>query len=338
MSIYTKSGDGGMASTINRRSIPKNAPVFALLGDLDELGSALGVARGKLPAGTQEIVKALQEDLIAFSGEIAGGEKFATGKRIEAMESSIDMMMGAAGQFQGFVLAGGSPGGAALDLARAVARRAERELVACKQTGGISREAMMYLNRFSDLLYALARFTDAGQGQEESMPAAASEEAVTLPETQHPESVPVKASGSPMPQGGLLEKALWLCQQTISHAKIELGIDVVTACCDSGGNPVTLLRPEGALLISIEVAQNKAYTSVILKRTTEELGPLCQPGAPLYGLQNSSNGRIVLFGGGFPMYQKDDLIGGFGISGGTAEQDTELARWARALFEQEGGR
>ena len=75
-----------------------------------------------------------------------------------------------------------------------------------------------------------------------------------------------------------------------------------------------------------------------MKLPTEELGPLCQPGAPLYGLQNSRDGRIVLFGGGFPLYQKGRLIGGFGISGGTAEQDTELARWARALFEQEGGR
>lgn len=328
-----------MASTINRRSIPKNAPVFALLGDLDELGSALGVARGKLPAGTQEIVKALQEDLISFSGEIAGGEKFATAKRVEAMESSIDMMMGAAGQFQGFVLAGGSPGGAALDLARAVARRAERELVACKQTGGISREAMMYLNRFSDLLYALARFTDAGQGQEEPEAAGISEEkAPALSGTEQLEPAPVKASGSPMPQGGLLEMALWLCQETISHAKAKLGLDIVTACCDSGGNLVALLRAEGSLLVSIEVAQNKAYTSAAMKLPTEELGPLCQPGAPLYGLQNSRDGRIVLFGGGFPLYQKGRLIGGFGISGGTAEQDTELARWARALFEQEGGR
>lgn len=331
MSIYTKNGDGGMASTMNRRSIPKNSPVFALLGDLDELGSALGVARGKLPADTQEIVKALQQDLISFCGEIAGGERFATAKRVASMEESIDMMMGAAGQFEGFVIPGGSPGGAALDLARAVARRAERELVSCKQTGGVSREAMMYLNRLSDLLYALARFTDAREGGE--APAAQG----AVPAIPAP-SVASVLSAEPMPAGSFLDTALWLCRQTVAHARETLNLPVVAACCDGGGNAVALLRADGAYIASVDVAQNKAYTSVALQMPTEDLSTLCAPGGQLYGLQNNCGGRIVIFGGGFPLYRGGALIGGFGVSGGSAEQDTGLARWARALFEQEGGR
>lgn len=332
MSIYTKSGDGGMASTMNRRSIPKNAPVFALLGDLDELGSALGVARGKLPPDTREIVKALQQDLIAFSGEIAGGERFATAKRVASMEESIDMMMGAAGQFEGFVLPGGSPGGAALDLARAVARRAERELVACKQTGGVSREAMMYLNRLSDLLYALARFTDGRDGEAPETPALT--ETPTVPPAAPAVITPTEA----MPGGSFLDISLWLCRQVVAHAAKTMNLPVVAACCDGGGNDVTLLRADGAYIASVDVARNKAYTSVSLQMPTEDLEELCKPGGQLYGLQHTNGGRIVIFGGGFPLYRGGALIGGFGVSGGSAEQDTNLARWARTLFEQQGGR
>lgn len=331
MSIYTKSGDGGMASTMNRRSIPKNAPVFALLGDLDELGSALGVARGKLPADTREIVKALQQDLISFSGEIAGGERFATAKRVASMEESIDMMMGAAGQFEGFVLPGGSPGGAALDLARSVARRAERELVACKQTGGVSREAMMYLNRLSDLLYALARFTDGRAGE-------APEKPVSPENLGVPAAASTVTAAEPMPAGSFLDTSLWLCRQVVAYARETMNLPVVAACCDGGGNDVTLLRADGAYIASVDVARNKAYTSVSLQMPTEDLAELCRPGGQLYGLQHTNGGRIVIFGGGFPLYRGGAIIGGFGVSGGSAEQDTNLARWARALFEQQGGR
>lgn len=331
MSIYTKSGDGGMASTMNRRSIPKNAPVFALLGDLDELGSALGVARGKLPADTREIVKALQQDLISFSGEIAGGERFATAKRVASMEESIDMMMGAAGQFEGFVLPGGSPGGAALDLARSVARRAERDLVACKQTGGVSREAMMYLNRLSDLLYALARFTDGRAGEAPEKPASPEVHAA-------PAAAVMVTAAEPMPAGSFLDTALWLCRQVVAYARETMNLPVVAACCDGGGNDVTLLRADGAYIASVDVARNKAYTSVSLQMPTEDLAELCRPGGQLYGLQHTNGGRIVIFGGGFPLYRGGAIIGGFGVSGGSAEQDTNLARWARALFEQQGGR
>lgn len=323
MNIYTKTGDSGLASTMNRRSIPKNSPVFALLGGLDELSSALGVARGKLPADTREIVKAMQQDLIGLCGEIAGGEKFATTKRVEAMEESIDMMMAAAGQFEGFILPGASAGGAALDFSRAVARRAERDLVACKQVGGVSREAMMYLNRLSDLLYALARFTDGRDAQ--TMP---SQEAAPQSAASHGRIAAAPASYG----ASFLDTALWLCQTVVAHAWETMQLPVVTACCDSGANPVALLRADGAYIASVDVAQNKAYTSVSLQMPTEDLAELCKPGGDLYGLQHTNGGRIVIFGGGFPMRQNGVIIGGFGVSGGSAEQDTGLARWAQAKF------
>lgn len=309
MSIYTKSGDNGFASTMNRRMIAKNNPIFALLGTLDELNSALGVARSRMPAEFGGLVETIQQDVIAFSGELAGGEKFADPQRVAGMESSIDLMMEAAGGFTGFIAPGASESGAALDLARSVARRAERELVASKQTGGVSREAMMWMNRLSDLLYAMARLMDA--------------------------NAPKAEQEAQMPEGSFLELALWLCRRVLDKAMAD-GLPVVTAACDAGANPVALMRADGAYIASVDIAQNKAYTSVSVQMTTEKLGTLCQPNGPLYGIQNTNGGRMVIFGGGIPLFRNGKLIGGFGVSGGSAEQDTALAHYAQDLFDKGG--
>jgi ATP:cob(I)alamin adenosyltransferase len=311
-SIYTKNGDAGFASTMTRRMIPKNSPVFSLLGTLDELNSALGVARSKMPREPGEIVRSIQQDIISFSTELAGGARFATREKVEAMEHSIDLIMESVPEITAFVTPGNSPAGAALDLARTVARRAERELVAGKLTGGVTREAMMWSNRLSDLIYALARLMDA-QGTAEPAP-----DFRTAPPAR------------PVPE--FLETALWLCRRVLEKAKEQV-LPVVTAACDAGANPAVLLRADGAYIASVDIAQNKAFTSVSLRMTTEKLGTLCQPNGPLYGIQNTNGGRIVIFGGGIPLYENGALVGGFGVSGGSAEQDTELAHYAQEVFE-----
>lgn len=320
MSIYTKNGDTGFASTITRRMIPKNSPIFSLLGTLDELNSALGVARDKMPAGTGEIVRSVQQDIISFCTELAGGEKFATKEKVASMEKSIDLIMESVPKITSFITPGNSTAGAALDMARSVARRAERELVTSKQTGGITREAMMWGNRLSDLIYALARLMDA---KESGNPAPAKSAAA-------PEKA---AAATPAPAGkSFLETALWLCREVLHKAK-EWNLPVVTAACDAGGNPAALLRADGAYIASVDIAQNKAFTSVSVQMSTEQLSGLCQPNGPLYGIQNTNGGRIVIFGGGIPLYENGVLIGGFGVSGGSAEQDTSLAHYAKDIFE-----
>ncbi len=318
MSIYTKNGDTGFASTMTRRMIPKNSPIFSLLGTLDELNSALGVARNKMPADTGEIVRSIQQDIISFCTELAGGERFVTKEKVAGMEKSIDLIMESVPQITAFVTPGNSTAGAALDLARTVARRAERELVTSKQTGGISREAMMWGNRLSDLIYALARLMDA---RSTGQPAAK----VNQPGAFHP------AEGAP-PGSDFMETGLWLCQQVLNKAK-ESSLPVVTAACDAGGNPVVLLRADGAYIASVDIAQNKAFTSVSVQMSTEQLSTLCQPNGPLYGIQNTNGGRIIIFGGGIPLYENGRLIGGFGVSGGSAEQDTSLAHYAKEIFD-----
>ena len=108
----------------------------------------------------------------------------------------------------------------------------------------------------------------------------------------------------------------------------QLGVPVVFAAVDQGGNLVLLQRMEGALLASVEIASGKAYTASALKMATHELGQAAGQDGPLYGIETAIPGKIVLFGGGFPYVVDGEVVGGIGVSGGTVEQDMEIARWA----------
>jgi uncharacterized protein GlcG (DUF336 family) len=105
----------------------------------------------------------------------------------------------------------------------------------------------------------------------------------------------------------------------------EIGVPMVIAIADAGGNLVAFQRMDHALLVSIDVAINKAYTAVAVKLPTHELAPLAQPGQPLFGIHNADGGRIVIFGGGFPLKQDNEIIGGIGVSGGSVEEDIVCA-------------
>lgn len=309
--LYTKAGDTGRASTLTRKNIPKNSPVFELLGTLDELSSSLGVARQDAP-DLLAVLEQLQCDLQAVCGELAGADRFVTRGQIEHLEKAIDSVTEGIEGCESFALPGTSPGGAALDVARTVARRAERCAVAASQFGGITREMLAWLNRLSDLLYALARLCD--QAKSAGVPSA------------------------PLPTGGTVagfsDQAMALCRAVQQYAAKQ-GVQVVTAVCDAGGNPVAMLRADDAFIASVDIAMNKAFTSVSLKMTTEALGRLAQPGESLYGIQFTNNGRIVIFGGGVQLEKDGAIVGGFGVSGGTAEQDTAFGNFAKEFYEKE---
>lgn len=111
-----------------------------------------------------------------------------------------------------------------------------------------------------------------------------------------------------------------------------IGVPMVFAVVDSGGNLVAQVRQEGALLASISISLDKAYTAAAVKLPTQTLGELAQPGQPLYGIQSSDGGRIIIFGGGIPIFQDNHLLGGIGVSGGSVEQDIACAEAGLAAF------
>ena len=131
--------------------------------------------------------------------------------------------------------------------------------------------------------------------------------------------------------------SLSLARQIVDKVKLkakETGVNAVVAIADAGANIITVDCMDGAYIASYDIAVNKAFTSAALKMSTYDIGKLAQPGAPLYGIQNTNNGRIVIFGGGEPLEADGNVIGGLGVSGGTAEQDTFLGRYGRQGFEE----
>lgn len=133
-----------------------------------------------------------------------------------------------------------------------------------------------------------------------------------------------------------LAEALEMIEAARAKAS-EIGVPMVVAVVDASGNLIALQRMDGALLVSIEIAWNKALSTVFLRMSTEDLGRLAQPGSPLFGIHNAQNGRIVIFGGGLPIFQDGRLIGGIGVSGGTVEQDVACAQAALRVLENQRG-
>jgi uncharacterized protein GlcG (DUF336 family) len=112
----------------------------------------------------------------------------------------------------------------------------------------------------------------------------------------------------------------------------ENGVPVNIAVVDEGNNLTAFARMDGALLGSIDIAQNKAYTARSFDMSTKDLAPLAQPNQPLYGIEASNQGRLVLFAGGIPLEADGRVVGAIGVSGGSVEQDHEVAEAGAAAY------
>jgi len=105
----------------------------------------------------------------------------------------------------------------------------------------------------------------------------------------------------------------------------EIGSPSSVAVVDAGRELVAFARQDDALLASTEISQNKAYTARSLNMATKDVGPLTQPGQPLFGLETTHQRPLVSFGGGRPLAVGDEIVGAIGIAGGSPDQDDEVA-------------
>jgi uncharacterized protein GlcG (DUF336 family) len=113
-----------------------------------------------------------------------------------------------------------------------------------------------------------------------------------------------------------------------SQAAEQLGIAVNIAVLDAGVHLKAFGRMDGAYLGSIDVALNKAKTSALFGEATEVVGEWCKPDNPAHGLERT-NGGLIVFGGGVPVKGSNgQLIGAVGVSGGSPDQDAQIARAA----------
>jgi cob(I)alamin adenosyltransferase len=175
--IYTKKGDDGTTSLWYGGRVHKSDPRTEAYGALDEAGSALGAARA-LCGGEEAELRAdilrLQDDLFIAGAELAtapeaserlqDGVSRVTPEMAAELEELIDRYMERVELPPKFVIPGGTPLSAQLDVARAVIRRAERRAVALADAGELaSDELLRFLNRASDAAYAMARFADVDE-------------------------------------------------------------------------------------------------------------------------------------------------------------------------------
>jgi len=176
MKIYTRTGDEGETGLFGGGRVPKDDPRVSAYGDVDELNSAIGLARATEPVALFDAeLEAIQRDLFAIGGHLATPDpekvRAALEKaslsagRIEEFERAMDTADGSLPPLRAFILPAGAAKAAALHLARTVCRRAERSVVGLARNAAVPELFIVYLNRLSDYLFTLARLANQSAGR-----------------------------------------------------------------------------------------------------------------------------------------------------------------------------
>ncbi|HMQ32821.1 MAG TPA: cob(I)yrinic acid a,c-diamide adenosyltransferase [Chloroflexaceae bacterium] len=322
MGIYTRGGDRGQTSLLGGARVPKDSLRIEVYGTLDEATSALGLARATTRHDDlcREIIE-LQGELIGVMAELASpaegddpGKPFAVPRvqpgQVEALERRIDRHETERLPSNQFVRPGGSPAAAAIDMARTFVRRAERRLIGLAREEELNEELVRYLNRLSDLLYVMARVDEQREvelavrrqlGAGDGPPALTGGTSGTL----------TLADCDRMVEAGMRRAAA-------------IGVPMVLAVVDGGGQLLETRRMDGALVVSIGLAPGKAHTAAVVRMATHELSRLARPDGPLYGIEAGQPG-LTLVGGGLPLRIGEVVVGAVGVSGGSVEQDLAVA-------------
>lgn len=105
----------------------------------------------------------------------------------------------------------------------------------------------------------------------------------------------------------------------------EIEVPMVITVVDAAGHLIACHRMDQTILASTDISQNKAWTAAALKMPTSQLAELAQPGKDLFGIHTTNGGRIVVFGGGIPIKNGEQIIGAIGVSGGSVSEDMQVA-------------
>jgi ATP:cob(I)alamin adenosyltransferase len=317
--IYTKTGDAGKTRLWDGTLVNKNDLHIETNGALDETNAALGLAKSVAPYSVKDEIDEIQGSLIKLMAYVARGKKPQPAPDPEELEKKIDRILEDYPMGNSFVHPGESRAGAAIHMARATVRRAERFALRIMEDGGdVEPQAYKYINRLSDFLFAFAHKADVESKVEqithEVMNRASSGD----------------ASGQ-LPKKLGLDMALALLTEASRKAK-SIGKNLVFAVVDASGELIALHRMEGALLVSIAHAQSKARSAVRIQLDTKDITPLAQPGAPFYGVQNEPEFFSIIAGGRL-LRDGDRILGAIGVSGGGIDEDLAVADAVVSLFE-----
>ena len=356
--ILKGNGDDGKSTLSSQFKISKSDPRFSAIGVLDELSSAVYLCLSAGYRGGAD--NTFSEEILSVLGRISDGIAFPRDKRFAVTENEISRVNEVIASLSRFNAYGTTPENelsARLNMARAIARRAERELVAADLKYGSPAGAMKYLNRLSKYFEAEVRCANAEAAGVKSLNLGSSTNGVNGIDG---DASSLAVSGAELKSEktkdeektfaaaeineNLIEKAvrkimggtIGLGEAKALTEKIEKeaerrGKKAVIAICNEQGNPVSVHVMDGAYLVSFDVAVKKAYTAVALKMPTIKLAELVKPGATFYGL---SGDKIITIGGGVPLERDGKVIGGLGVSGGTGEEDNSLCEYALSVFDK----
>ena len=323
MSIYTRGGDAGQTRLLSGELVDKDDARVQTYGAVDELQAHLGMVIALTrSARVRSLLEAVEEDIVAVCAELASSGEPGThlSRRVgrddaARLECSIDELTASYRLPDRFVRPGASPDSAAAHVARAVSRRCERLIVALdKRTGGLD-DLVVYFNRLSDFLFVVAWSLEVDGVLDE-----------IVSESVERAGAHAVDGGAGAPMGRTLTLPLARLLGDEAEAKAAaVGVPITVAVVDGEAGLLYLARMDDALPASRDLAVAKAQTAASLRMATDEVGRLAQPGAPLYGIQHVQPGRVVLFGGGVPLRLGGTVAGGIGVSGGTVEEDVQIA-------------
>ncbi len=178
---YTPRGNQGETSLGGGERVAKDSLRVAANGAVDELSACIGVSLAVgLSPRLAELLRAIQNELFHIGSDLSFTEAYHAAhperalphireEYVERLEAQIDEFNAELGPLQNFIMPGGAPGGAQLHVARTVCRRAERALVSLARAESISPLSLKYLNRLSDLLFAMARYENRERGVAETL-------------------------------------------------------------------------------------------------------------------------------------------------------------------------
>ncbi len=332
--VYTRGGDAGQTSLLGGIRVDKDAARIEVYGTLDEGTSMLGMARATTQFDDlcRHIID-IQGELIPIMAEVAfvEGEKKlkfevpeVKPEQVARLESIIDSYNEEWIQTGQFVRPGGSQASGMIDMARAIFRRAERRLISLSRQEAVNPHLMKYVNRLSDTLYVFARIDEQRtliQTISDNLPAEMKGDGGTdLGRDSHTLSTtaPTLAESNRMVEAGMRKAA-------------ELGVPMVLSVVDQNGDVIESRRMDNALIVSVSLAPNKAYTAATVRLATHELAKAAQPGQSLYSFDVNLP-KITLVGGGLPLSRDGNVVGGVGVSGGSVEQDIAVAEAMVSAF------
>jgi len=320
MSITTKNGDKGYTNLLKDKRVLKSDPRVMLLGEIDELTSYLGLLKSEIDEDKiKDELSNIQRNISTVMAQIAQGnnDKYCLSKEnlleIEKLITEYESMYISHGNF---ILPGENRISSIMDICRTVARKVERQLIEVDIIYPVEANCKKYFNRLSDYLYAGARYIDFKEEITKKVKEALKEELINYGK--------VKVLN--------LETSKVLLQE-IEKKATNLGLPVVIAIANQWGCIIAVHFMDGALPGSYDIAVNKAYTSAIFRLGTLNLGQMSETGQTLQGI-NTTDKRIVIFGGGYPLKINDKVVGAVGVSGGNGLQDDGIALYGANLMEK----